>query len=175
MEKTLDELKQEATDLGIEFNANIGAAKLAQKIEEHYQANEAQSPVVTSTDDVVEEEVTPEPVVEASAKSAPVSTIKENSLNRAIRVANAKAMERKVVTITNNDKRDNHLTTTAYLSTGAVSKVVPLDIPVELEMCLIKIAQDIEIMLHVDEVIEGRRTGNKTVRLVKKYAVSFAQ
>ena len=37
---TLQELKQEATELGIEFSANIGAAKLAEKIENFYSSQE---------------------------------------------------------------------------------------------------------------------------------------
>ena len=37
---TLQELKQEATELGIEYSANIGAAKLAEKIEAFYTSQE---------------------------------------------------------------------------------------------------------------------------------------
>lgn len=82
-------------------------------------------------------------------------------------------MGKRVVTITNNDKRENAHATMAFLSAGVIQRQVPLDIPVEIERCLIKVAQDLTITSHVDEVINGARTGNKTPIVVKKYGVSI--
>jgi hypothetical protein len=85
----------------------------------------------------------------------------------------------KVVTLTNKDARENDVVTTAYLSVQnqyfAVARNVPLDIPVELEICLIKLAENAMITLHRDEIdSNGRRTGNKVTARVKKYAVSYS-
>jgi len=82
-------------------------------------------------------------------------------------------MGKRVVTITNNDKRENAHATMAFLSAGVIQRQVPLDIPVEIERCLIKVAQDLTITSHIDEVINGVRTGNKTPIVVKKYGVSI--
>ena len=40
MNKTIEELKQEAKDLGIRFVPNISAEKLSAKIEEFYESQE---------------------------------------------------------------------------------------------------------------------------------------
>jgi hypothetical protein len=37
---TIEELKQEATELGISFNQNIGADKLQAKIDAYYESQE---------------------------------------------------------------------------------------------------------------------------------------
>ena len=82
-------------------------------------------------------------------------------------------MGKRIVTITNNDKRENSHATMAFISAGVIQRQVPLDIPVELERCLIKVAQEIVITSHVDEIINGQRTGNKTPIVIKKYGVSL--
>ena len=45
MEKTIEELRQEADELGIQYNVNLGPVKLAAKIEEFYAAQESPAPV----------------------------------------------------------------------------------------------------------------------------------
>ncbi|OUT06899.1 hypothetical protein [Campylobacter concisus] len=87
------------------------------------------------------------------------------------------AFKTRVVTITSNDKRDNDVTNAVMLTCENqffnLSKVVPLNVPVELEQCLIDSAKDVRIPIHSDEVINGRRTGNAKVELVNKYNISF--
>lgn len=87
------------------------------------------------------------------------------------------AFKTRVVTITSNDKRDNDVTNAVMLTCEnqffSLSKVVPLNVPVELEQCLIDSAKDVRIPIHSDEVINGRRTGNAKVELVNKYNISF--
>jgi hypothetical protein len=47
--------------------------------------------------------------------------------------------------------------------------------PVELEVCLINLAENAMITMHRDEIdSNGRRTGNKVTARVKKYAVSYS-
>lgn len=160
MEKTLDELKAEATSLGIEFAPRISADKLAEKIEAFYNAQSSADAVKVKTDDEV--------IVPVAAG---------NSFQAIIAKAKAEAFKTRVVTISSNDKRDSEYTTTAYLSMEnqhfGVSKLIPLDIPIELEQCLIEVAQTTMITLHKDEIIDGRRTGNKIPTSVRKYNVSF--
>lgn len=87
------------------------------------------------------------------------------------------AFKTRVVTITSNDKRDNDVTNAVMLTCEnqffSLSKVVPLNVPVELEQCLIDSAKDVRIPIHSDEVINGRRTGNAKVKLVNKYNISY--
>jgi hypothetical protein len=88
-------------------------------------------------------------------------------------------MKTSIVTITNKDNRENDVMTSVYLSFEnqyfGLSKQVPLDLPVELENSLIKIAEGVRITLHKDEVRDGRRTGNKIPTSVKKFAISYAR
>ena len=84
-----------------------------------------------------------------------------------------------MVTITNKDPRDNNFTTTASLSFEnqyfSIAKNVPLDVKVELEQALIDIAESVIITLHKDEIVGGKRTGNKVPVRTKKYVVSYAE
>lgn len=171
MAKTLDELKTEADGLGIKYAPKIGAEKLQAKIEDYYESQAA--------DDLVQEapEETPEAELPAIPEnSSPAQKRAKNMLELAGELRKA-ALKTRVVTITNNDKRDSHMTTTAYLSMEnqyfGLSKIVPLDVPVELEQCLIDVAKSTEIILHVDEIVDGKRTGNKRPQYVKKYVVSY--
>ena len=118
------------------------------------------------------------PVIEKQ----PEDTSKMNKAElrrRATRIAKEKAFSTSVVTITNRDNRENDFMTTAYLSFEnqffGLSKLVPLDIPVELEQGLINVAEATMIVLHKDEIIEGTRTGNKVPVQVKKFAISYGK
>jgi hypothetical protein len=88
-------------------------------------------------------------------------------------------MTTQIVTITNKDPRENDVVTTAFLSFEnqyfGKARNVPLDIPVELEVALISIAEGCIMTMHKDEVVNNRRTGNKITQRVKKYAVSYSQ
>lgn len=178
--KSLEELKQEAAALGIKHNPNIGTEKLAQKIEDHYNSQAADDSVVSIDDEPLEEPVELDSVDHTSDKpvKGKVGTIsKEQKLRTLVNETKRAAMKKRVVTISSNDKRDSEFTTTAYLSMEnqyfGISKLVPLDIPIELEQCLIDVARSTEITLHKDEIINGRRTGNKTPVRTRKYNISY--
>ena len=170
MEKTLEELKQEADVLGIKYNAVIGAEKLAKKIEDFYESQAAGDSVqVRSEEPVVEDEEFLSPQARQSKY--------ERELRKLVLDAKDKAMATRVVTVSSNDKRDNDVVTTAYLSMEnqhfGIAKYIPLDIPIELEECLIEVAKTTFITLHKDEIIDGRRTGNKVPVSTRKFNISY--
>lgn len=209
--ESFEELKTEASDLGIDttgmkskkviktaidaYYASQSAGDLVEAVEEADEEEDESTVPVDETEEDIEEPIEDEfkdgghkdgvqnKTKKAKAKAKEVDGIpdytgmsKAQALNAAKKQAKklkAKWMEKRVVTITNNDKRDSHVTTTCFLSAGVMQRIVPLDVPLELEKCLIKVAQDLVITAHVDEIINGARTGNKTPISVKKYGVSF--
>ncbi len=170
MEKTIDELKQEADTLGITYKNNIGAIRLKERIEEFYEKQTDSGSLEELMEKAEKVEEQKEPDVEKKKQPA-----KSSKLN--IAAIRAKAFETKIVTISSNDKRENHLVTTAPLSIEneyfGISRDVPLDVPVELEVCLIELAKSLKVVMHVDEIIDGRRTGNKVPKLVHRYVINF--
>jgi len=161
----------EATDFGLQFPGNISNKKLASLLAEHKG-----DPIP------VEESAPPSPAAKVEAEPVIADDIVTQRFKiKRMRIAKAKkaAMKTSVVTITNKDNRENDVMTTAFLSFEnqhfGVSKNVPLDIPVELEHALIHIARSCTMTLHKDEIVGGRRTGNKVPVVVKKYAVSYEQ
>lgn len=168
MEKTIEELRAEADALGITYNPTIGAVKLAEKIEQHYKN-------LSAGDSVKVKEETVEEVKDTVSKGKELTA--EQKLRERVGQAKVAAMKTKIVTISSNDKRDSEWTTTAYLSMEnqhfGISRIVPLDIPVELELCLIEVAKTTMITLHKDEIINGKRTGNKVPTRTRKYNISY--
>lgn len=134
--------------------------KQTQNIDE---INEIQEDVNASVEPVIiEEEFEPKEV----SLSSLAGSIKEE------------AFKTKVVTVISNDARDAGMTTAIVASCEnqffSLAKIVPLNTPVELEQCLIDTLKDIQIPVHLDEVINGQRTGNSTFTLVKKYNINEA-
>lgn len=171
------ELLDEANELGLEFPANIPTTKLKAMV-----AEEKGEPLP------VEEEAPPSPAVKEESKSDKSDEEKTETTSSkpilskrraAIQKAKEKAFKTKIVTITNKDSRENEFMTTVYLSFEnqyfGLSKIVPLDTPVELEEALIHIAESTMMTLHKDEIINGKRTGNKVTTRVKKFAISYGQ
>ena len=156
MEKTIEELRQEATELGISYNANIGAAKLTEKIEEFYAAQEGTAPVVKL-----------ETVAERGSRK---KTIGERAVE-----ARLEAMKTHIVTITDNDQRENNLTTIAsvncsndYFDLG--TRRIPLNVPVEVEQGFINVLKEIQIPMHVRDNATGL---GKTV-LRHRYSIAYS-
>lgn len=157
--KTMQELKDEATALGLDFSGMKSKAEVNQLIEDYYESQAAGDfvQVAQETETKIEEK----PVRGGNPMVMLAKRLKDN------------ALKKRVVRITSNDKRENHLTTTAFLSCDnqyfSLSKIVPLDVPVQLEQGLIDTAKDIEIVLHVTD----SKTGMTTPKLVKKYVISY--
>ncbi len=176
------EMMKDANDLGLEFPGNISNIKLAAMLAE------AQGMPIPDTDaapagPAVKEEPELESIkdVALNAKENHRVAAQSTALARRKYVAEQKkkAMKTSIVTLTNKDPRDNTVMTTAYLSFEnqyfGMARLVPLDIAVELENALIKIAASCTMTLHKDEIVNGKRTGNKVPHRVKKYAISYSQ
>lgn len=153
METTLDKLKQQATDLGIKYSPNIGEETLKTKIAEKLDEISVNKPSETSNEDEV----------------------KLTRMQKIVEEAKKKAFKKSFVTITNLDKRENEEVTTAYLGFENLyfdlSRIVPLNVVVELEDALIKVAQKAPMTIHVQDP----KTGNKIPKTTNKYSVNFEQ
>ena len=190
MSQTAKEHRQavinEANELGIEFHKTIGTKKLEALIadfkgepppvEEKAPPSPAAKP---DADDVLDEmEAQDEAAIEMSRTRRGQARDRFVAKRQRIAAAKARAFKQRIVTITNKDPRENEITTTAYVSFEnqyfGLSKIVPLDIPVELEQALINILAATTMTLHRDEIVNGQRTGNKVPITVKKYAISYA-
>lgn len=156
MEKPIKELKQEADELGITYSANIGAAKLASKIEEWYAKESAENTTPVEIDETKQEAMDRK----ALAKQEALKIIK----------AQEKAnMETKVVKISMVDKREASIATHAYFSTGDISMNIPLDVFVEMPKILIYMAERAKAMTHIEQ------NGETVTKLQKKYVVEYKE
>ena len=182
--KTMDELKAEATGLGITFSPNIGEKTLLGKIDAFYESQSAGDLVKEKDESTSEDETETDETNEQTHKAGeaivvdkPITKSKKVQFREMIMAAKNAAMKTRVVTITSNDKRDNDVATTTYLGFEnqyfGISRIVPLDVPMELEIALIDVAKTTYITLHKDEIIDGKRTGNKKAVPVRKLNVSF--
>lgn len=179
----------EANDLGLDFKGNISNIALAELIAEFKgepspEFDAPPSPAA-KTDEVDEDDIEEAEAeieeVELSAKAKKRNAAELRYTRQRLKIAEAKkrAMKTTVVTITSRDSRENEVTTTAFLSCEnqhfSIGRSVPLDIPVELEKCLIETAKTCKIPQHRDEVVNGKRTGNKITVMVNKYVISYEQ
>lgn len=164
-----EDLINEANELGLEFKKNVKTTKLAEMVAE---AKGEPVPIA--------ETPPPSPAVKEEKVEDPApKEDKYAARKREIAERRAKAFETQVVTLTNKDNRENDHMTTALLSFEnqyfGLSKIVPLDVPVELEQGLINVAEETMMTLHKDEIINGKRTGNKVAVRTKKFAISYGQ
>lgn len=166
MDKTLEELKAEADVLGVEYSPNIGAKKLSEKIEAYYESQAAGDSVKVQAEDVKEEEAKP------AVKS-------KDPMKALIAKMRSEALATKIVTVTNNDPAENSNLTADYFGFEnqyfGKSMIVPFGTPVELPVGIIEVIKSTPLMVHVDEYVDGKRTGNKVTRQVKKYNVSYEE
>lgn len=184
-----DDLKAEAVSLNLTFPGNISNVKLKAMVAEAKEPADdlmdgpppvdevaPPSPAVKTAPVAEEDEDIPE---ESYASPARKVALRRAAKQRA-RVADARrrAFQTRIITITNKDNRENDVMTTVYLAFEnqyfGIAKLVPLDVPVELEAALIKIAAATTMTLHKDEIVNGNRTGNKVPVTVKKFAISYA-
>lgn len=180
------ELLKEAEELGLDFPKNIPTDKLEALIMDSLETEQGDK--LTEEEQAAEEKAKKE---EAEAHAKLMNDVKKaesvkgsGELSRKSRIrqkiaeAKKKAFKTRIVTLTNKDNRENDIMTTANLSFEnqhfGLSKIVPLDVPVELEQALIDIAESTRITLHKDEIVDGKRTGNKIPVSVKKFAVSYS-
>ena len=154
MERTLEELKEEADALGIKYSANIGAAKLQEKIDE-YDAK-----LDTEVNGVVEPVKVAVDVTPGKKLSEVEARLEIKNLEDANKLC-------KVVKISMVDKRESAYATSAYFSTGDSAMRVPLDVFVEMPIILIKMAEDAQALVHIES------GGITTSKFQKKYVVEY--
>ena len=151
MEKSFEELKQEADELGLTYSPNIGKAKLEEKIEQRYKEIEESSDSAESNTRV-------------STKGALAARKEALKIIAEQIVENKKT---KVVKITIVDKREASTATHAYFSNGDVSLNIPLDVWVEMPNILVQLAEEARAVIHVDS------NGITEHKLTKKYVVEY--
>ena len=149
MEKTIEDLKLEADTLGIQYSAQIGAAKLQAKIDEYYE-NESKS-----ADIAIPNELTAKA---ANSRIEALRIIKEQELE------NSKTV---IVKITMVDKREASTATEAYFNNGDLAMRVPLDVFVEMPKALVTMAEDAQALIHMEV------NGNSVSKMTKKYVVEY--
>lgn len=160
---TLQELKQEADELGVKYSKNIGANKLQEKIEQFYEAQETSGPAVEAAVIEKEEAKAPEPV----KPSADPKVAKRIAREKAAR-------ETKIVTIIDNDQRVNNQTTTctvncsnAFFDLG--TRILPLNEKIEVATGHLRTLEQVKIPLHVRD----NKTGLSVVKLRPRYTISY--
>jgi hypothetical protein len=165
MELDIEELRKEATELGIKFQPKLGAEKLKARIDEHYESQE------TSEQEIVEAVKANEESEEKSAEKS-----KGRSIGARAAEAKAKAEKTKVVTIIDNDQRVNNQTTTCtanctndYFDLGTVK--LPLNMDVEVRQGHLNTLKEVKIPQHVKDP----KTGLNATRMVPRYTISFAE
>lgn len=158
-ETSLEQLKQEATELGITYSPSIGAAKLQEKIDAYYASQESN---------------TVEQVIAAQVSEPSVSTVapvRVDNKTAAINERRRQAEARKVVTIIDNDQRVNNQTTTCivncsnmYFDLGTV--ILPLNMPVEVRQGHLTVLKELEIPQHVKN-----SSGLSETRMIPRYSI----
>lgn len=169
----LADLKNEAASLKITHNANIGAAKLKEKIEAYYVSQEGSGDKISELVDKnlegkKEEDTTPE-------KSK--VTGGTNRLDPAVtkRKAREKAAKKtRIVTIIDNDQRQNMHTSTCsvncsnqFFDLGTVH--LPLGEKIEVAQGHINVLKEVYIPIHTRDP----KTGLSITKTRPRYSISF--
>jgi len=155
----LEELKKEATDLGITYSPNIGEAKLEAKIEEYYKSDETNS-------DTIKKEI--------EKKEATKVKVKTNTLRNRANEAERKARIPHIVTIVDNDQRENNVTTMVSVTCGNdwfdLGLVrIPLNEPVEVMQGHLNVLKEIKIPMHSID----RKSGLTRTTLRQRYSIDY--
>lgn len=153
MSKTIDELKEEATSLGIEFSDRIGAAKLQERIDAFYEKDS-------------------EPIAEA--KSEDNSVPKEDidpmlKVKRAIAELERKGKETEIVKVTMVDRREASTATSLKVGNANMQVEVPLDVFVELPKLIISQIDNMTALTHQES------GGTSVAKDVKKYVLEYKE
>lgn len=151
MSKTLEELKQEAGELGLKVHHNIGADKLAAQIEAHYAALEAES--LPKVKPAVKEETSVEDSTEDRSTDNSVAKPLKKTFAQKMKALEKEAKKLRKVTIIDNDPRVNNQTTTVTVSCGNEyydlgTVILPLNDVVEVAQGHINVLKSIEIPMH---------------------------
>ena len=165
----LESLKSEARDLGIEFSANIGAAKLKEKIDAYYESQETSGEEIEAAVKAVEAK-------EKSEEKPAVKSTGDMTMAALARKLYEEAIKTVVVTIIDNDQRVNNQTTTVpvnwsnqFYDLGTVS--FPLNTPIEIQQGFINVLKECTIPHHVKD----SKTNLSTTIMRQRYTISYEQ
>lgn len=159
--RDLEEIKQEATEIGLTFNDRIGAKTLQERIDAHYERDsKANAVAVIEDEDPVEVEET-----EAEAKKRGAKDVK--NIKAVIAALEAENRLTDIVKLTMVDKREASTATSARFSNGNMQMEVPLDVFVEMPRLLIFQAEKAEAMISME------KDGTSVSRMAKKYVIEY--
>lgn len=169
---TIEKLKQEATELGISFNQNIGVDKLQAKIDEFYKSQETSGNEILAA--VAKQEAMEKSEEKSAVSGKQVSSVSENTLNKYIREAEVAAKKTRVVIITDNDQRENNQTTVAVVNCSNIyfdlgTAYIPLNVPVEVKVGHLNVLKETEIPLHMKDP----KTGLNSLSMRPRYSISY--
>ena len=166
MSTKLEQLQQEAKELGLEFHPKLGEAKLQKMVDEYYASQESNEKEVTA-------KVEKKEVEEKTTESKPSNGAK--TMGQLAREMEEAARKTKIITIVDNDQRVNNQTTSCTVNCGNEwfelgQMVLPLNIEVEVMQGHIDVLKEVEIPMH----IKDHKTGMHSVELRKRYSISFS-
>jgi len=161
---TLDELRTEATELGVEFSKTSGVVQLTKKIEEFYEKTETSGKVVEEAVKSFENK---------ESKNQELKSVHSSKINKRI-AREAAAKKTRVVIIIDNDQRVNNQTTTCTASCANEffdlgTKIIPLNEKVEVRVGHIRTIEEVSIPQHVRD----NKTGLSMVKMRSRYSVSY--
>lgn len=167
MSDRLDELKEEATALGITFSGNIGEAKLAEKIEAFYASQETSGKELEKA--IKEKEKNDKATENKPVVKSTGETVAQKRIRR-----EAEARKTRIIIITDNDQRVNNHTTTCtvgcaneFFSLGV--RVIPLNEKVEVAQGHINVLKEVMIPLHTKDA----KTGLSVTKMRNRYSISY--
>lgn len=173
----IDELKEEAASLGIEYHPNIGAAKLKERIDQHYEELEKDEPSVpVEAQAETQEDKEEQKPTAAPQTSKHVPDGKRRMTMQEFAAHNAREMRKtRIVTIIDNDKRINDKTTTAVVNCTSGrfdlgSRIIPLNERVEVRQGHIEILAAILIPQHVED---PKKPGMMTTVMRPRYSIQY--
>lgn len=155
---TINELKQEATELGLEVAEGVTAAKLKKQIDTYYDSQNTSQADITKA-------------VESKSDSTVTSKEDAKIEKRNRRIANAR--KTKVITITDNDQRVNNNTTTCTVNCSNEffdlgTAVLPLNEKIEVAVGHINTLKEVMIPLHTKDP----KTGLSATRMRSRYSIT---
>lgn len=164
----LEELKSEASGLGINFSANIGQAKLKEKIEAHYKAQETSGSKVEAL--VAANEAAESVKTHTSPSSKKMCP---KALKRMNREKNAR--KTRIITIIDNDQRQNNQTSTCTVNCSNEffdlgTRHLPLGEKIEVAQGHINVLKEVIIPVHA----RGKK-GLAVTKTRPRYSISYEE
>jgi hypothetical protein len=154
----LDELKQEADELGVTYSKAIGLVKLQAKVDAFYKAKEG--PAIS---------VPLEKVADTPVNGNRVSDKDRKKVER-----KRNASKTRIVSLVDNDQRSNNHTTTCtancsneFFDLG--TKVLPLNEKIEVMQGHLNVLKAVRIPLHAKDP----KTGLSVVKMRPRYTISY--